>query len=155
MSTLLDEFKSITSALNDAGIDYAVCGGWAMAIHGLPRATVDIDLLVLADSLDKAFAAARASGFDIDGLPLSFDGGSFELRRLSKVDKERGELATVDFILVTKIYEDVWQSREMVDSEHGPLKVVSREGLIKMKTLANRTQDLADIERLENHENES
>ena len=53
MSTLLDEFKSITAALNDAGIDYAVCGGWAMAIHGLPRATMDIDLLVLADDLDR------------------------------------------------------------------------------------------------------
>ena len=42
MSNLLDEFKAITEALNSAGIEYAVCGGWAMAIHGLPRTTQDI-----------------------------------------------------------------------------------------------------------------
>jgi hypothetical protein len=43
MTTLRGEFKAITKALSDAGIEYAVCGGWAMAMHGLARATVDID----------------------------------------------------------------------------------------------------------------
>jgi hypothetical protein len=57
MSTLLEEFKSITQALNDAGIDYAVCGGWAMAIHGLPRATIDIDLLILGDDLERVWGS--------------------------------------------------------------------------------------------------
>ena len=59
MATLLDEFRSITEALNDAGIDYAICRGWAMAIHGLPRATIDIDLLILGEDLERTWSLTR------------------------------------------------------------------------------------------------
>ena len=52
MFDLYEEFKSIVSALEEQGIDYAVCGGLAMAVHGLPRATVDIDLLIPSESLE-------------------------------------------------------------------------------------------------------
>ena len=155
MATLLDEFKAITSSLNEAGIEYAVCGGWAMAIHGLPRATMDIDLLVLAEDVEKAFSVARANGYDVEGLPLSFDNGAFELRRISKVDRERRELVTVDFLLVTEAYKDVWETREDVDSQFGTMSVVSREGLIKMKLLAGRERDLLDIKELESDESDS
>ncbi|MBX3287964.1 MAG: hypothetical protein KF855_01345 [Acidobacteria bacterium] len=149
MATLLDEFRSITAALNEAEIEYAVCGGWAMAIHGLLRATVDIDLLVLAEDVDKALSVARSCGYDVEGLPLSFDDGDFELRRISKVDSESRELITVDFLLVTKAYSDVWDTKEETDSEFGPMKVVSKAGLIKMKLLAGRDKDLLDIKELE------
>ena len=149
MATLLDEFRSITAALNEAEIEYAVCGGWAMAIHGLLRATVDIDLLVLAEDVDKALSVARSCGYDVEGWPLSFDDGDFELRRISKVDSESRELITVDFLLVTKAYSDVWDTKEETDSEFGPMKVVSKAGLIKMKLLAGRDKDLLDIKELE------
>ena len=46
MSDLLSEFKLVTNLLNEHQIEFAVCGGWAMAIHGFPRATIDIDLLI-------------------------------------------------------------------------------------------------------------
>ena len=62
MSTLLDEFRSITKALNDARIEYAICGGWAMAIHGIPRATIDIDLLILGDDLERVWGLAKQLG---------------------------------------------------------------------------------------------
>jgi putative nucleotidyltransferase-like protein len=60
---LYEEFKSIVSALEEQGIDYAVCGGLAMAVHGLPRATVDIDLLILAEHLEKAKTVVRKLGY--------------------------------------------------------------------------------------------
>jgi hypothetical protein len=149
VATLLDEFKLITSSLNEAGIEYAVCGGWAMAIHGLMRATIDIDLMVLSEDVDKAISVARTNGYDVEGLPLSFDHGAFELRRISKVDEERRELITVDFVLATDAYSDVWETRQDVDSEFGRMTVVSRDGLIKMKLLAGRDRDLLDIKELE------
>ncbi|MGE3466706.1 MAG: hypothetical protein AB7J13_07210 [Pyrinomonadaceae bacterium] len=155
MATLLDEFKAITSALNDAGIEYAVCGGWAMAIHGLMRATIDIDLMILAEDIENAFFVARANGYDVEGLPLSFDQGAFELRRISKIDKESRELITLDFILATDAYSDVWETREAVETEFGNMKVVSRDGLIKMKLLAGRDRDLLDIKELEENENKN
>lgn len=155
VATLLDEFRSITAALNREGIDYAVCGGWALAIHGLLRATVDIDLLVLAEDLEKAFNVARSCGYNVEGLPLSFDNGAFELRRISKVDQDSRELITVDFLLVTEVYKDVWATKELTISEFGPMKVVSKAGLIKMKMLAGRDKDLLDIKELEANDSEN
>lgn len=152
MSTLLEEFKSITQALNDAGIDYAVCGGWAMAIHGLPRATIDIDLLVLTEDVEKILEIARKNGYDVGGLPLHFD---VEIRRVSKIDAELRQLITLDLLLVSDGMRDVWENRREISWRQGTTSVVSRDGLIKMKSLAGRKQDLADIETLGEVEDES
>jgi hypothetical protein len=152
MATLLDEFKSITQALNDAGIDYAVCGGWAMAIHGLPRATMDIDLLVLSEDVARIWLIAQDLGYEVEGLPLHFD---VEIRRISKVDTASKQLITLDLLLVGDTIEDVWQNRKLVNWPEGSSWVVSPGGLIKMKLLAGRKQDLADIEKLRELSDES
>lgn len=146
MASLLNEFTGITQALNKLGIDYAVCGGWAMAIHGFLRATIDIDLLVMAKDIDIAFEAARSQGFDIEGLPLNFDGGKFQLRRISKIDPESKELITLDLLLVTEYLEDVWADRQRVEWNRGEYKIVSREGMIKMKKMADRPKDRIDLD---------
>ncbi len=46
MLDLFEEFSSLVVTLNQAEIRYALCGGMAMAVHGVPRATEDIDLLI-------------------------------------------------------------------------------------------------------------
>ena len=151
MATLLDELSQIISALEDGGIEYAVCGGLALAIHGFARATLDIDVLIRAESLEKAYEIAAEKGYDIRGLDISFKERAVEIRRVSKID-DIGEVLSLDLLLVTPHVEDVWETRETTDFLGKKLSVVSRKGLIKMKTLAGRPQDLADIERLENEE---
>ena len=44
MLDLLEELKNVLARLEQDGVPYALCGGLAMAVHGYPRATVDIDL---------------------------------------------------------------------------------------------------------------
>lgn len=146
MATLLDEFKSITSALNEAGIEYAVCGGWAMAIHGLPRTTVDIDVMILGEDLDAAWGIAKKLGYDVEGLPLNFD--PVEIRRISKIDTETKYLYIIDFLLVTEKLRSVWNEREIREWPGGKTSTVSRAGLIELKRMAGRAQDLLDIENL-------
>lgn len=43
---LYDELKDLVSALHAHEIPYALCGGLALAVHGIPRSTIDIDLMV-------------------------------------------------------------------------------------------------------------
>ncbi len=155
MSSLLEEFVNFTETLNQSKIDYAVCGGWAMAIHGLPRATVDIDLLVLSENLEDVWQIAQNLGYDVEGLPLHFHDGVIEIRRISKIDKESKRLFTIDFLLVTDALKDVWENRELIEWEDGKTWTVSREGLIKLKTISEREQDLLDIKKLREVENES
>lgn len=149
------ELKRIINALNENEIEYAVCGGWAMAIHGVPRATIDIDLLISADSLEKVFAIAKENDYWLEGLPMSFHGGQIEIRRISKIDDETGFVLMLDLLLVTSEISDIWQEKQIKPLENGSVSVVSREGLIKLKTLSGRTQDKADIEKLEEIEDES
>jgi hypothetical protein len=155
MPSLLEEFVGFTETLKQQNIEYAICGGWAMAIHGLPRATVDIDLLILAEDLEKIWRAANNLGYDVEGLPLHFHDGAIEIRRISKIDKESKRLFTLDFLLVTEALRDVWENRELIEWEDGQTWTVSREGLIKLKTISGREQDLLDIKKLREAENES
>jgi hypothetical protein len=151
MATLLEELSQLISALDENEIEYAVCGGLALAIHGFARATLDIDVLIQPESLEKAYKVAAEKEFDIRGLDISFKERAVEIRRVSKIDSN-GEVLSLDLLLVTPQVEDVWDTRETIDFLGNRLSVVSREGLIKMKRLAGRAQDLADIERLENEE---
>jgi hypothetical protein len=152
---ILGEYTDFVKALESKGIDYATCGGLAMAVHGYVRATKDLDFLIRGDDLEMAFDVARKLGYDIEGLPLDFDNGAFQLRRISKIEPDSGILITVDFIIVTDNIEDVWQDRERLDWGSGTAWVVSRRGLIKMKSAAGRDQDLLDIRNLERAEDES
>jgi hypothetical protein len=152
MATLLQELAEIISVLNDNKIEYAVCGGLALTIHGFPRATFDIDVLIQPDSLEKAFELAAQKGYDIKGLDMSFKEKAVEIRRVSKIDDD-GEVLSLDLLLVTPQVVDVWETREKLFWENRDLWIVSREGLIKMKQLAGRAKDLIDIDRLQNEEN--
>ena len=51
---LLNELKKISLKLDQAGIDYALCGGLAIAIYAKPRATLDIDMMILPDFLSPS-----------------------------------------------------------------------------------------------------
>lgn len=155
MAEIFDEFQDLIMKLNDKRIDYAVCGGWAMAIHGAPRATIDIDLLVQTEKLSEVWKIAKNLGYWVEGLPLSFDNGAVEIRRISKIDEESKTLFTIDFLLVTEKLKQVWETRESIDWEDGRVWTVSREGLIFMKKLSGRHKDLGDIDSLEELEDES
>ena len=63
VASLLDSFRAVVSALDEAAVPFAVCGGLAMSIHTRPRATIDIDLLAPADSVPALVEALRPAGF--------------------------------------------------------------------------------------------
>jgi len=146
--SLIDEFKAITNSLNMSGIDYALCGGWAVNIYGYARNTEDIDLLILTSDLKAAKEVLRSNGFDIEGLPLSFDEGKTQIRRISKIDRESKTLITVDLILVSDIYQNVWEGRLVVNWQGGEYRLVSKDGLLEMKRIADREKDRLDIKHL-------
>ena len=111
MATLLQEFTEFVATLNRRRLAYAVCGGWAMTIHGCPRATMDIDVMVLPDDLAQAWQVALDLGYSVEGLPLNFHDGAVEIKRISKIDGETKILFTIDFLLVTEATQQIWRDR--------------------------------------------
>ena len=152
MATLLEELSQLISAFDEKDIEYAVCGGLALTIHGFPRATFDIDILIRPESLEKAYEVAAEYEYDIRGLDISFKERAVEIRRVSKIDGD-GEVLPLDFLLVTPHVQDIWESKIELEWEEKTLWIVSRDGLIKMKELAGRDKDLIDIGRLKDEEN--
>lgn len=148
MLDLYDEFKSVVRALDASGVPYALCGGLAMAIWAEPRATVDIDLLIRPEDVDAAFAALAPIGYVVKALPMQFSSGAISIRRVSKFDPAGGDVLMVDLLLVTPDVTDVWESRVEADWENGLISVVSREGLIKLKSFRSSGRDLDDIRQL-------
>jgi hypothetical protein len=148
MLDLYEELRSLIAALDQHEIDYALCGGIALAIYDCPRATVDIDLLIAADSLDDVVDVAKVLEYTVRGLDLTFANDTIEIRRVSKIDQETGFALSLEMLLVTPKIQQIWDSRVRANWEGGTLSVVSREGLIALKKLGGRPQDLADISAL-------
>ena len=134
------------AALDQAGVEYALAGGLAVAVWGAPRATKDIDLLVQPETVENAVTAIRMCGFTLEALPFEFKDGT-TLRRVSKVDAA-GNLMTVDFILVDRNLASAWASRLRLPLGDAHVVVIGRDALIAMKALAGRPQDVADIQNL-------
>ena len=149
MLDLYDEFSTLIGALEAAGVEYAVCGGLAMAVHGFPRATIDVDLVVPTNAAERVLACARDLGYTIPADPMSFAGGAVEIRRVTKIDAASGDRLSLDLLLVTPAIEHVWNERTRVRWERGELWVVSRQGLVSLKRLRGSGQDQDDIKRLE------
>ena len=154
MLDITDELKALVNELSRLQIEYALCGGLAMGVYGRMRATVDIDLLILSESLADVIEIARSQGYSILGKEVSFANGAIEIRRVSKIDRSAGDLISLDLLLVTPEIQRVWDTRQEGKWEGGKLSVVTREGLIRLKKLRSSNQDLADIEQLEGDLNE-
>jgi len=143
-----EELRRLRDALEEHAIEYAVCGGIALGVHGFPRFTVDIDILIRPENETRAQSVAEELGYLIKARPMSFSQGATEIRRISKIDPADGEVLILDFLLVTPSVEDIWRTRVSVPWHGGQLTVVSREGLIALKLLRSSEQDLLDIKNL-------
>jgi hypothetical protein len=146
---IYNEFESVIEALESEGIDYALCGGIAVFIYGYERLTQDIDLLVLAKDVSRIKEAVRPLGFDIDSGEIPFGVGTPQRRVIHRVTKIEGsETLLLDLMVVSDFLRDVWESRKVMEWKDKRLRIVSTEGLVRLKKLAGRLKDLADIEGL-------
>jgi len=146
---LVDELHAVAAALAGAGIRYAVCGGVAVTIHGAVRSTKDLDILVAPADLPRALDAVRPLGYVFVAIPMTFDEGTERERHVQRVSKIVGsEHLVLDLMLADAGLATTLDDREIVELPTGPIAVVSRATLIRMKRLAGRNQDLADLEKL-------
>ena len=147
---LREELLSLVDLFAAEGIEYAVCGGIALAIHGYPRLTRDIDVLIRPEDVERAVTAVASLGFVLDAGELPFESGTPRARKVRRISKTSGpEGLTLDLLIVSPVLESAWGSRGVFRWEGRDLRAVSREGLAEMKRLAGRDQDIVDAKKLE------
>ena len=150
MIDLYAELKAVLHALDTAGVPYALCGGLALLVYQRPRATVDIDLLLLPEFADTCAHVVAPLGFRAHPRRMLFAASGIELLRFYKVESGTPDVLTLDCLLVTHpTVADAWRGRLQVPFENGAIWVVSAAGLIALKRLRASPLDLLDIQALE------
>lgn len=144
--TIHDELQVLIRRLRKARIEYALCGGLAMAAHGWPRTTMDIDMLIEKKDLTAVRAIAKSLGFGHEAHKMSFRKGKIQIHRLVKLAGE--EAIPLDLLIVTPNLRPIWKQRATLESGYGPICVVSAQGLAMMKNMRKSGQDKDDIRKL-------
>jgi predicted nucleotidyltransferase len=140
------DFLELLRLLESHKVKYAVIGGYAVGIHAEPRYTKDLDILIVpspqnARQVLKALKAFDAPVSNLDEKELATPGLLYVFGisplRVDILNRVKG----VDVAQIVKRAKKIKVSDTFI-------RVVSVPDLIKLKKIAGRTQDLADIEKL-------
>jgi hypothetical protein len=140
-SRLSRQIRELVDGLAEAGIEFALIGGLALAGHRVVRATQDVDLLIDIEKAESAHRSLESLGYTC--IHRSDNAGNYARR------DERVDFLYASRPIARRLLANAAERR----TSFGRLRVVSAEGLIgfKLQALANdprRTQDLEDIRAL-------
>lgn len=141
------DYRDILHALSDENVRFILVGAYALAAHGYPRATMDIDIWVMP-SPDNAKAVLRALhnfGAALHNLTqkdIAEDGTIFQIG----VAPRRIDIITAATGLK---FEHTYQNSVLVKIDGIDVRIPSIDDLIINKKATGRTKDLADVEALE------
>ena len=147
MFSIHRELQARAAKLDEQRIPYALCGALALAVHGYPRATLDIDLLALSGSGEHILRCGRTCGFTLEAAPMEFAGGTVRSASLSKAVTEIDDVLMLGVLSVSPEVE-AEMSVETLEWQGVPLRTVDRASLVRLKMLRGSPQDLADVEKL-------
>lgn len=142
---LYKELAAVLRTLSEHEIEYALCGGLAVAVHGYARFTEDIDLIILDSDLQRTKEAVKLLGFTIDAGRIPFPKQNLEFYRVTKIAGDQP--LAIDFLPV-KRDDELWSKRQRFEWEIGSLSVLSVRGIIEMKQKSERERDKNDIAEL-------
>ena len=144
---LYRDFKELLESFNERDVEYVIVGGYALAHHGAPRYTRDIDLYVHSspDNAARIIAALDSFGFGSAGLKAE------DFEKPGQVVQLGFPPVRID--LMTSIDGVTWEQaiagRSAGDYGGAPVWFLGRDEFIANKKATGRLQDLADAERLE------
>lgn len=139
------DFEDFVQVLNERRVDYVMVGAYALAFHGHPRATGDLDVWVRPEpgNIRGVLSALRDFGVDQSDL------GEGDFRRGNIIQVGR---PPVRIDLLTRIRglddEEVWGTREPGIFGRQQVYFLGRQAFIKNKRAKGRHKDLADLELL-------
>jgi predicted nucleotidyltransferase len=145
--TLNSDYKDILSALSAEKVKFLLVGAYALAVHGYPRATLDIDLWIWPDSGNATAVLRALTRF---GAPL--DNLSIEDFKTEDLVLQIG-VAPRRIAIITSLdglnFNEAFDHAKTVKIEDITVHVLSIEDMIINKRATGRTKDLADAEMLE------
>ena len=146
---MIDDWFEFLEALSRTGARFLVVGAHALAVHGVPRGTQDLDVWIDPDveNARRVWTALERFGAPAEALGLSID----DLTRLETVIQFGLPPNRIDLLTsVTGIagFEEAWRDREEHLIRDLAVPFIGRRALVANKRATGRMKDLADLEAL-------
>jgi hypothetical protein len=141
------DWNEFLRSLNEHHVDYVVVGAVALAFHGHPRLTGDIDVLIRREpsNIQRLLNALEQFGFgSINLISDDFLQGE-QVIQLGRPPRRIDLLTWIDGVS----FEEAWADRVVAEFPEVRMNLVGRACLLKNKRATGRTKDLADVEALE------
>jgi len=145
---LNEDFREFLILLADAAVDFVIVGAYALAFHGAPRASGDIDLFVrptpanaqrVYDALARFGPPLEAAG--VTAADFTQPGAVYQIglppRRIDVLTEISG-----------LTFDEAWASRITAEIDGRTVSFIGREALLKNKEASGRPKDVADVARL-------
>jgi hypothetical protein len=141
------DFAEMLSIFTEEGVEYLVVGAYAMAAHGWPRATGDIDLWVrpTRENAERVLRALRRFGAPLFDLALE------DLQKTDTVFQIGQPPGRIDILSGVSgvAFDDAWAHRMSTSIEGQLVQVIGFDQLLTNKRASGRPKDLVDVMRLE------
>jgi hypothetical protein len=143
----LSDFEELLACFNANHVRAIVVGGHALAFHGHPRFTKDLDVLVepTAENADKIVASLDQFGFGTVGLTADDFSTPGRIVQLGIAPNRIDLITAIDGVT----FEQAWAGRVSGHFGQVPVYYLGRTEFLVNKRAAGRLQDLADIDALE------
>lgn len=143
---LPSDLLEFVGSLNAAKAKFVIVGGYAVAYHGHPRFTGDIDLFIEAseENAQRVVQAIDSFGFSDLGLTSKDFTDPDAIIQLGYPPNRIDVITRVDGVT----FEEVWSKREQAELDGQPVAFISKELLIQNKKASGRAKDLGDLEHL-------
>jgi len=140
------DFKELLALLNEHKVEYVIVGGYALAFHGAPRYTGDMDILVKSDKQNAKRILAALNDFNFGDLQIT----TADFEKPDMVVQLGITPVRVDIItsLTGVSWEQIYSNK--IEGKYGDVQVnyIGREQFIANKRATARKRDLADLEAL-------
>lgn len=146
MAKLQDDLREFIELLNSHTVEYVIVGGHAVAFHGHPRFTGDIDFFIrmTPPNAERLLAVLREFGFgtlDITARDL------LEPKRVLRLGYPPNQIDILTSISGVD-FDSAWDTRVESVIDNQPVSIIGRAELLRNKKAAGRQKDLADIDQL-------
>ena len=145
---LNNDFKEFIELLNKNNVKYLIVGGYALALHGHPRYTKDIDIWILVDRENAERTISSLKEFGFESLGLSAE-DFMEPGYVIQLGQPPSRIDILTSVTALE-FDECYASRIKIEIDQLPVNLIDIENFKKNKRATGRLQDLADLENLEN-----
>jgi hypothetical protein len=144
---LAPDFNEFIGSLNAHGVEFLIVGAYALAVHGAPRFTGDLDVLIrpTVENAARLLTAVRAFGFPVQSLRPE---GLLEPRRMLQLGVEPVQIHVMTAISGVS-WDEAWAGHVMAGIGDHEAPFLGRDAFLRNKRAAGRLKDLADIEAID------